>query len=349
MDYHKFTVEDLVLDQDFRKWVLEEDRESSDFWNAWLKEHPKKINDIQQARKLLKSLQFTEKSLKPSEKDALLYEINSRIQAHEYHDIPTRHLSVDKHVARPPHSRYLKLGIAAILILTFAFTLVLFITRNSGDLYNYKTEFGQTKTFTFPDGTSVVLNANSRIFCKDISKEAPREVWLEGEAFFDVAHLQDKRRFIVHANQIDVVVLGTAFNVYTRGKKSRFELASGKIILENKATDEQLTMQPGEMVSYSSVTGNPVTKKIDVSEVSAWRKNLLVFRRASLEEISDLLKENYNIDVFFTSGINRNRFFTGTVPADDLDILLTTIAKSFDIEIEKRNKTVLIKPKRLMQ
>ena len=344
MDYQKFAIEDFVLDKEFRKWVLANDEESNTFWNDWIQKNPAKLSDIQEARKILKNLRFPDYQLSTAEKEDIFEVIDNRIRKSEPTDIPLRYLDVDTYKKIPRWPRW-STGIAASLLIGLAATVWLLIGDSNQGQLAYQTDFAETKEVLLKDGSRVILNANSKLYIGEMKSDTTiREVWLEGEAFFQVEHTANHQKFVVHANKIDVNVIGTTFNVYNRGKKAQIELATGKVRLDNQATQQRLEMIPGDKVSFESAYEDPALEKVNPKEVSAWKENLLIFRRSSLEEIAGLLKANYDIDVFFTDGASSDNYFTGTAPADDIDLLLETLSRSFDLRIVRKDQTIIIKP-----
>lgn len=345
MDYKKFSAEDFVLDQEFRKWVFSNDEEIESFWNNWIQQNPSKLGEIQDARKILKNLHFPDYKLAPQDKEFLLGNILNQIDNHQSDEVPVRFLSVDSYPDGAQRFPWMKLGVAASLIMALSFVFYLLIFNGHLGQLAYQTDYGQTKNIVLADGSRVTLNANSKLYVGELNDQtAKREVWLEGEAFFDIQHTENHQQFIVHANKIDVTVLGTEFNVYSRGKKSEITLASGKVRLDNRNSQAKVDMKPGDQVTFETPNHAPVKSMVDTQEISAWKNNLLIFRRTSLEEISELLKTNYDIDVFFTNGASTDHYFTGTTPADDVDLLLKSVSKSFDLNVERKGKTVIIKP-----
>jgi transmembrane sensor len=123
-------------------------------------------------------------------------------------------------------------AVAASAVLIVA-TGVWYFTSNTADSNLYKTGFAQTKKITLPDGSKVTLNANSELkLSADWSVKGDRQVWLDGEAYFEVEKKSaTHQKFIVHTKDIDVEVLGTKFNVNTRHQKAVVSLEEGKIKL----------------------------------------------------------------------------------------------------------------------
>ncbi|WP_258100881.1 FecR family protein [Marinoscillum pacificum] len=343
MDYNSYTIEDFALDRDFREWVLQPDDHSDAYWNNWLQEHPERLADIKAAKRILENLSFPYHELSDEDEHLIFNNITSRIDGTN-DEVPVRFMPLDSYSSNGTRI-WAKLAVAASLVLAMVAAIYSLIKVTENNQLAYTTDFGETREVQLEDGTVVVLNANSKLYVGEFEAEnADREVWLDGEAFFNVIHTASDQKFIVHANKVDVNVLGTEFNVFSRGKKSQIDLASGKVVLKNQVTQEDVDMMPGERVTYDTPTEQAVKEEVDPEEVSSWKNNLLIFRRTSLEEISELLKTNYDIDVFFTQGASSEHYFTGTVPADNIDLLLTTISKTFDLEINRKGQTVIIKP-----
>src|SRR5690606_15777064 len=107
------------------------------------------------------------------------------------------------------------------------------------------TGYGETRKINLPDGSLVVLNANSELKYESNWQQAPmREVWLQGEAFFEVVKTTEEKQFIVHTGSLDVEVLGTQFNVHNRHQKVQVVLSSGKVKLQPLERQESLLMNP---------------------------------------------------------------------------------------------------------
>ena len=118
----------------------------------------------------------------------------------------------------------------------------------------YSTNFGQIQRLVLPDGSKVVLNANSTLRVPRFGfGETTREVYMTGEADFSITHTANHQKFIVHtAKNFDVEVLGTEFNVYARPRRSRVVLNKGKVklhYLKGSETD-QIVMHPGDLVTF---------------------------------------------------------------------------------------------------
>ena len=193
-----------------------------------------------------------------------------------------------------------------------------------------------------PDGTEVFLNANSTL--RYSTEAIPREVWIEGEAYFQVVKqknglTQDLDDIKVHTQNLTVRVLGTRFVVDSR--KEQVVLDEGKVEVHPRSNDQtNLSLVPGEMAVL-----NQETKQIKVSQVNpyeyiAWKDNQLIFNETPLYEIAQLLQDRYGYEVKFKPPATRLETFNGTFPANDLQVLFQTLEKSISLEINE--KTMLI-------
>ncbi|SJZ66156.1 ferric-dicitrate binding protein FerR, regulates iron transport through sigma-19 [Chitinophaga eiseniae] len=203
------------------------------------------------------------------------------------------------------------------------------------------TGYGSMKTVTLPDGTVVTLNANSMLQYDSAGwQPGAREVWVNGQAFFDVAP-DAAGKFMVHAgDQLTVQVLGTRFHVAARPKGIQVVLNSGKVKINSNA--QTLVLQPGEMASYRPGDGELSRQNADTLQLTSWKDNQKVFRDVPLKEIADFIEEQFGAEVTFDAPQLSQLQFTGTTPANDLDVLLNILTKSLDIRIDKHNNQVMI-------
>ncbi|MDF9796567.1 transmembrane sensor [Catalinimonas alkaloidigena] len=219
----------------------------------------------------------------------------------------------------------------------------------SSDSLQYATTFGETRKISLPDGTEVMLNANSELRLSESWQEQDiREVWLEGEAFFSVVHTQDNRRFLVHtADNFTVEVLGTQFNVNSRDEKATVVLNSGKVKVKTQGQEgkAQWVMQPGDLVEYERESRQINQKTVDTTLYTSWKDNLLLFKDTPLEKIAGLIKDNYGYEVGFENDSLAHLYFTGSNPADQPELLLKTLARSFDLNIKRENGRITLEEK----
>lgn len=149
---------------------------------------------------------------------------------------------------------------------------------------------------SFPDGTKVWLNAETVLKYPVTFPKEIREVFLQGEAFFEVAK-NANCPFIVHISGLEVNVLGTSFNIraYQDEKEITTTLVSGAISLINAGNGNEFNLTPSEQAVVSGQETH--VKKVDVHPFIAWRNGRILFDEKTLEEIFSELSRWYNIEV----------------------------------------------------
>lgn len=189
------------------------------------------------------------------------------------------------------------------------------------------TKKGSKSNIQLPDGTTVWLNADTKIRYDEKFLDEFREVELEGEAFFDVATDPD-RPFIIHTKAIDIKVLGTAFNVraYASEKNTETSLIRGQVeVTLNNNPEKKIVLKPHEKLRVNNDGSDlihrdkkPVSKNdvsIAVSKVhyekkdstaleTLWMKNKLVFDEESLQEVMQKIERWYDVKILFEGDDN---------------------------------------------
>lgn len=234
------------------------------------------------------------------------------------------------------------IGIAAsVLLVTVS---AVFYVHDYFLYTTFSTEYGMTKSIILEDGSEVTLNANSTLKVpKNLTSY--REVWLKGEAFFSITKKSDKARFFVHTDNLNVEVLGTKFNVNSRHENTEVVLNEGSIKLTANlpAIKKPLMMHPGEFASLSKedVTFNKKTVKPE--KYNAWQTNVLVFDEAPLSVVAQEIEDYYGVEVQITNTELSKRILTGTMPNNDLGIVLKSLSTSFNVSIVRENNKIIFK------
>ncbi len=238
--------------------------------------------------------------------------------------------------------RKIRYGLAASLALLMIAGLLWFFVHNTGEHFIFQTSYGETKSITLPDQSGVMLNANSKLsYKKDWDQQASREVWLEGEAYFQIEKKQRDIKFIVHTEHLEVEVLGTQFNVKERRGTTEVVLNTGKVKVK-RAGKEPLLMEPGELVKYSVNTESYAVKTVDPEIYGSWRHHILNFEDNSLGEITSVLEDNYGYTITFQEEGLADERFTTTLSSDNIDILFPMLEESFDLKVRREGKKVNI-------
>ena len=361
MNYEEFDLVDFVLDESFQQWVLSPSPETNRFWQQWQETNPGKTKVIDQAKAILRSLDYKKSNLAATDKANLLTEIQAKIQADQLadelkihgHEIPGD--DVDETLiyslpVRKKRNRY-RIPVAAAVLLLMMVTGYLLLFPSIEKVV-HQTGYGETAQLSLPDGSQVVLNANSSIsFLPDWDEKRERAVTLEGEAFFSISHTADHQKFIVHSKNIEVEVLGTEFNVNNRRGKSQVVLQSGKVKLNLNQEEltmkgeqgEGLVMKPGDLVEVSDKDTRITKKVVKPEHYSAWTNDVLIFDKMPLSEVFEMIQDNYGYNVIVLDEGIEQRLFTAEISSTDLDFIIIFLSKSFDLHITKQNDELLVK------
>ena len=237
---------------------------------------------------------------------------------------------------------YRMAGIAASLIFIVCFGFYLLKDQLFYDFHT--TSFGMTKNVLLPDGSEITLNANSSLKVpKDLATDQVREVWLDGEAFFSVVKRPGKIRFLVHTTNLDVEVLGTKFNVNNRRGKTEVVLSEGKVKLVSlDNTSDPVIMKPGEFVSLSGKDAAFQKKKVEPENFTAWQSNKLVFEDTPLKVVAEKIQDYYGVDVVIVNDDVALKLLTGTLPNNDIGVVLRSLETSHNLKIARDGNRITI-------
>ena len=199
---------------------------------------------------------------------------------------------------------------------------------------NIKVPEGQRVNVELSDGSNVWVNANSVLTIVEDSNES-REIFLEGEAHFDVAH-DPNRKFIVKTNKYQMTVLGTEFNVKTISSKDYFEvgLVKGSLQVASLLTNETVLLKPTNKVSAMSGSKFQMGT-IDEGEF-AWINGILYLNDLTVREIFEKMELYYNVDIEVTNTSILEHKFTGKFwISDGVEQVLKVLKLSNDFEYKR--------------
>lgn len=175
--------------------------------------------------------------------------------------------------------------------------------QSGADVRNMKPKYntlivprGGEYTLVLGDGTTVYLNADSKLKYPEHFTGGDREVFLEGEAFFEVTK-QQGAAFLVHTAKETVQVLGTSFNVraYRDEEFEATTLVTGKVLV-NTAGKQEVNMLPGEQCCLND-NGELSKREVDVYSYIAWKEGIFAFDKVPLDEVMRTLERWYNVDI----------------------------------------------------
>jgi ferric-dicitrate binding protein FerR (iron transport regulator) len=341
---------DLVNDDRFIRWVKEPDDDLRAYWEEWLAANPDKQEMVEMGQQMVSFFHFETPVPPAGDFQEVRDKIKAQIREEEAMQTEAPGKTPPEAEERGGHfSRYYQMAAVWIGILLVALgTFLYFQTRHE---VTYYTGFGETRTVWLPDQSQATLNANSSVrFYRNWSGTKPREVWLAGEAFFDVRPPSrpdsPAGTFTVHADSVQVRAQGTQFNVYNRRNMVKVVMSEGEVNLSLAGVRRHpLRLRPGDMAEVSTRDRKVNQRQVKPGTYTMWRSHKLVFEETTLRELAQTLQDYYGVNVQFTSPELAERRFTGEVPAHDLQGLLTVLTESFNIRITRNSDQIIIQNK----
>jgi len=331
------TVASLVASEHFQNYCLHPTVQSMQYWDYQLFQFPEQQAVFEEAKALVLSL-----AMQPSEEEvqAAFLDFKTIINKKQK-ETPTKLVALSTTQQPKQNRRVFMAGAATvILLLSISFWQLFLVPAKTVQL---AANYGTVQTHLLPDGSKVILNANSTLTFKDNwTSNRPREVKLTGEAFFEIKKKSIAEPFIVQTNKGAIKVLGTSFNVRQRAQALEVALLEGRVELIVPKYPK-IKMTPGELVKLE---GNDFyeRKMVDVDAFSAWRFQRIVFQEATITRVIQRLQEEFNWTVTVADKTLLQRKITATIPKNDPELLLKALSEIYDLKIEQLgNKIYLIK------
>lgn len=269
-----------------------------------------------------------------------------------------------------PFLKASKLAFMGLAVVTFAFIFIYYsrsldtkIVKNADFINEIATKRGSKSFIKLPDGSKVWLNTDSRVTYMNFAAGKTREVTLEGEAFFDVAH-DSSRPFIIHSGKVNIKVLGTSFNVrnYPQDNELETSLIKGKIevsldsrpedIIILKPTEKLIISKEDEIISTKKIE-SPAENKVVLTSITyvkndslvaetSWLNDKLVFVNQPLEKIAMDLERKYAISITFKDPQVKQYRYTGIFENVSLEKVFELIKYSKNINYKINDKNIVI-------
>lgn len=196
------------------------------------------------------------------------------------------------------------------------------------EIFEIVAERGQKSSVTLPDGSRVMINSASTISYTSDYNVKERNVFLSGEAYFDVASNADIP-FVVHADKVSVTALGTEFNVkaYAEDPYVVTTLVEGGVRTEAGTQYELLTR--AQEASYNKESDVLLAYDVkDISRAVPWIRNELLFENESLVDIAVTLERMYNVTIVFEDEAAKGYSYTGLIRNNSLQNVLELISST---------------------
>ncbi len=190
--------------------------------------------------------------------------------------------------------------IAVVFVVAFGISWFLHAPPKQEIAYNtVEVPFGQRVKLTLPDGSSVWLNALTKLTYPAVFNEHERIVTLDGEGFFEITHHKDQP-FKVRTPQHQVTVLGTTFNVYAYGNSPSFEatLIEGAVMVhELSHPEKQHSLKPGSQLFFDEENQQLQYQEVNPGDYTSWKDGLYCFNDISFGEMTKRLSHHFNTKI----------------------------------------------------
>lgn len=233
--------------------------------------------------------------------------------------------------------------IAAVLFIPLLLSGLLYIYlakpgTNNQEIYNeINIAFGTTSKLVLSDRTAVWLNSGSHLKYPLRFGKGMREVYLEGEAYFEIAE-DETNPFVVQTPDLDIMATGTSFDVmaYPEENTTETTLVSGKISLIKELPNSNIQiltdLKPGERASFDKNKKRIELGMVDTDKVTSWKEGLLIFRNDPLVEIAKKLGRWFNTDIELVDDELKSYRYTATFSNESLFQILELLSMSAPID-----------------
>jgi transmembrane sensor len=346
--YKDYEVEDFLADDDFVQWIRSGSPGNGLIWQELLAAYPEKKADLDEARTFILRIQ-ADSSLSDAE---LTHEVN-RILASTSPaiEVPVRRLN--------SRSGWWQAAAAVLLLVGIGWSIWQYwpatpsyayerVVKSSDlPLTEVASAQGESRVVTLPDGSRITLTGQSKLsYVRDMDKRSVREVFLTGEAFFEVTK-NPKRPFLVYADGLVTRVVGTSFTIRTGGKQVSVVVRTGRVaVYPMQETDqpvklaEKLMLTPNQKATYRT-EANELTRTITdqpllVPTESDQEAVTFQFDNTPITDVFARLEKAYGLSIVYDKAVLKNCQLT--VPMTDepfftkLDIICQTIGASYKVE-----------------
>lgn len=345
-EYNKYTFEDFIVDDDFIQWAKCPTVETDNFWHTFIKNETSKSTTIQKAKLAVQQLAIAAKQTAPIAEIPVIWNgIEEDLNA--------------KSELIVLRSSLKKWAVAAsiVLILGLGFWWKFYVSPSENSIYSNLTanspkplnEIINTSSnelaVKFPDGSTALLKPNSRLSYHKTFEGKLREVYLAGEAFFEVTK-NPKKPFMVYANGLITKVLGTSFSVkaFEKDKEVIVNVATGKVSVytQNTARNQDpeingVVLTPNQKMIYGKEDKRFIRTLTEKPSVIITDKELqqFSFHDAPIEQIFLAIEGAYGVKIIFDKDIVSNCHLTTSLTNENLfeklDIICAGIEANYKI------------------
>ncbi|HLK28121.1 MAG TPA: FecR domain-containing protein, partial [Puia sp.] len=344
-------------DDHFIQWVISPDESSNAYWSDWMKKNPNRIDDLLRAKKIAQDLKSAQKQTDSEHLSRAIWE-NIHLNIEQEENV------ID--IAAPAYKKrnYLVAASVAAIVLIFSSAYYLLHTNNSNQIGNsakkvensivknnleHINSTSESRIVYLVDGTKITLQPGASIRHAVFLQKDKREVYLDGDAFFEVAK-DAKRPFYVYAHDIVLRVLGTSFNVTTNKANGNVTVLvkTGKVSVYkyNNQAKAEFILTPNESVRYTAQNQNIAKSESDAelskAEMTSKHEINFNFEETPVIKIFEVLEEAYGIKIKCDEKIFSKCIITTALNDATFDDKLKIICEATNATFTVQNNEVTI-------
>ena len=243
-------------------------------------------------------------------------------------------ISKEIETARYPQKPTYWTQIAATLLVILGLGIIYKLQNNTTPVVNTQiiiaqiertTKMGEKLDLLLPDGSKVILNADSSLSYPEQFDNTTRSVTLKGEAYFDVKE-NTAVPFVIKTGALKTTVLGTSFNInaYEQRKKIKVTVATGKVII-NDSKKNRMELLPNQQGAFEKHSRTIIKKGVKSSDFTEWKDGILKFNNMKLKDAMYKLELWYGVEISFNNEAIKNCRFTGKFNKESLETVLKSL------------------------
>lgn len=350
MNYRHYTATDFVTDPFFRSWILEQDSSAVAFWETWMKENPDRLEELDEARALLYVLAERELHVGSEELDGRVTDLLAHIGGHTQRTEPRM---------RPAFYQYWGIAASICVVAGLGWLGYRSMEAKPGspgvaasvheNAEGHIVRFNQTTKpvmILLEDSSVVTLEPQSELTFPEKFAPERREVYLKGEAFFQISH-NPERPFLVKTNELVTRVLGTSFTVrsFEKDRNASVSVKTGRVSVYSKQDEPVagapekvvgVVLKPNQRVLFDKQESRLVKVIVDVPlRVREIPASSLVFDEAPVKNVFKTLEKAYGIELFFNEELLSDCQLTANLSGlpmyEQLDLICRIIHAKYEV------------------
>lgn len=348
------TILSLLVDESFQRWI---GRKASDeerqLWDNWLHAEPHHRELYTQALTLWNKAHFQPAALPDIDDELQKLQRRLELQTSRPIDLPAKAPVFGR--KRSAHFSWARLGAFAVASTLLAFVLWRILPRandaSKPAMQVASTAYGERARINLPEGTTIILNANSSLrYPAQWDTKTRRRFELSGEAYFDVSSRPPgpQHDFTVSTTDGYVQVAGTRFVVHERGEGTRVVVEEGGVEVTVADTNSQqplggaqVFLNPGQLLQFQKGSRDLHPLLVSIGLYTTWWRDHLILKDTPFVQIVRRLEETYGVRVEVNNNRLLQRTLSGSIENQNLEVITEALAKALRVNVYRQSDVVV--------